>query len=57
VLLDVGGTLLVEVPRRHELYAQAAHARGLEVEPADMRKLMALTAQRMPREVGRRAGP
>lgn len=52
VLLDVGGTLLVEAPRRHALYAEAARARGLEVEPADMRKLMALTAQRMPREVG-----
>ena len=52
VLLDVGGTLLSEEPRRHVLYAEAARARGLEVEPADMRRMMAVTARDLPREVG-----
>jgi FMN phosphatase YigB (HAD superfamily) len=50
VLLDAGGTLLSEVPRRHEIYAEAARGRGLAVEPRAMRELMAKTAASLPRE-------
>ena len=52
VLLDAGGTLLSEVPRRHEIYAEAARVRGLAVEPRAMRELMARTAVSLPRECG-----
>jgi putative hydrolase of the HAD superfamily len=49
VLFDVGGTLIVENPRRHEIYAEAARARGIDLEPREMRKLMQATAASLPR--------
>jgi FMN phosphatase YigB (HAD superfamily) len=52
VLLDVGGTLLTESPRRWEIYAEAARTRGLEVEPKAMRRQMAISSQRLPRTIG-----
>ena len=51
VLLDVGGTLLREHPPREEIYAAAAAARGTEVEPRAMRRLMHETAHGLPRVV------
>ncbi len=50
-LLDVGGTLMTEEPRRHVHYANAARDRGVEVEPARMRALMARAARELPQEI------
>jgi putative hydrolase of the HAD superfamily len=51
VFLDIGGTLLTEQPRREQIYAAAATARGVEVSAPEVRALMYATASGLPREV------
>ena len=52
VLLDLGGTLLTEVPSRSEIYAEEARAAGLVVSTAEMSASMAAAHSALPRELG-----
>ncbi len=49
LFLDVGDTLLTEVEPRWEIYAQAARARGAEIEAGDMAGLMRAAHHGLPR--------
>jgi len=51
VFLDVGNTLLYEIPSRFEIYARAARRRGVEVDASEMTRLMRLAHAELPREV------
>jgi len=48
VFLDVGGTLLQEVPSRYAIYAGAASRRGRPVEPGEMRGRMGAANRALP---------
>ncbi|MEM9380424.1 MAG: HAD-IA family hydrolase [Planctomycetota bacterium] len=50
LLVDFGGTLATERSSRAAIYAEAARARGVEVEDARMARLMAAAHDRLPRE-------
>lgn len=49
LLLDAGGTLLTEQPPREAIYARAAAARGVPIEPARMRECMGRAHRELPR--------
>ena len=51
VFLDVGNTLLHEVPSRFAIYAEVARARGLSATPASMRTAMQVAHSALPREL------
>lgn len=51
VFLDAGGTLLCEVPSRAAIYAEAARARGIEIDEAAMRGLMYRTHAALPQRL------
>lgn len=50
--LDFGGTLALEQPRRHEVYAEEARRVGLELDPEDIATRMAAAHQQLPQEIG-----
>lgn len=50
VFLDVGNTLVHEVPPRFAIYAEVARARGLEVSDEQMQVLMREAHAELPRE-------
>ncbi|MBK7878689.1 MAG: HAD-IA family hydrolase [Planctomycetes bacterium] len=52
LFLDVGNTLLTERPSRFELYAQAARARGVDIDEPAMNALMRRAHHELPHEVG-----
>lgn len=52
VFLDAGGTLLCEVPTRAAIYAEAARARGIEIDEPAMRGLMYRTHAALPQRAG-----
>ncbi len=51
MLIDIGGTLIEEKASRAELYAEAAAARGLRVEPAEMARHMRAAHDSLPLRV------
>ena len=52
VFIDVGNTLVYEKPSRFEIYAGAARRRGLEVEGAEMQRLMRRAHGELPSDLG-----
>jgi putative hydrolase of the HAD superfamily len=52
VFLDLGGTLLREVPSRAEIYAEEARQAGLALSAAEMGTSMARAHAALPREIG-----
>ena len=53
VLFDAGGTLLREHPAREAIYAEAARARGLDVEAHTVRACMYRVHDELPRSLDR----
>lgn len=51
VFLDVGNTLVHEVPSRFEIYARAARRRGVDIETDAMNALMRRAHAELPREL------
>jgi putative hydrolase of the HAD superfamily len=51
VFLDVGNTLVRERPSRFAIYAQAAAARGIDLDERAMRALMVEAHAELPREI------
>jgi putative hydrolase of the HAD superfamily len=49
VFLDVGDTLLREEPSRYAIYARAARARGVDMDPERMHGLMVAAHRALPR--------
>ncbi len=51
IFLDLGNTLVREVPSRFEIYAEAARGRGIAIEGPAMKALMARAHAALPREI------
>src|SRR5687768_11732295 len=51
VFVDVGNTLVREIPSRYEIYAQTARAHGASIEGPQMRAAMYAAHDELPRVV------